>query len=114
VLAPELKCWAADHNGGVNKMRVVKYATLAMLVGQSACGGTTTAPGNIRADGFMERSVEGCFRIVTSDRIFQPLVLAAEFQVDGLPVRFEAKLKPTFNTCMAGETVELLHIERRN
>jgi hypothetical protein len=95
-------------------MRLVKYATVAMLVCQFGCGGPTTAPGTIRADGFMERSVEGCFRIVTSDRILQPLVLSTEFQVDGLPVRFEAKVKPTFNTCMAGETVELLHIERRN
>jgi hypothetical protein len=95
-------------------MRLVKYATLMMLFLQFGCGEPTTTPGTIRADGTMERSVEGCFRIVTSDRIFQPLALAAEFQVDGLPVRFEAKLKPTFNTCMAGETVELLHIERRN
>jgi hypothetical protein len=90
------------------------YATFTTLIFQFGCAGPTAAPGTIRADGTVERSVEGCFRIVTSDRIFQPLSLTTEFQVDGLAVRFEAKLKPTFNTCMAGETVELLHIERRN
>ena len=95
-------------------MRLVKYSILTMLTLQFACGEPTSTPGTIRADGIMERSVEGCFRIVTSDRLLQPLTVAAEFQVDGLPVRFEAKLKPTFNSCMAGETVELLHIEKRN
>jgi hypothetical protein len=95
-------------------MRLIKYSILPILTFQFACSEPTNTPGTIRADGVMARSVEGCFRIITSDRILQPLALPPEFQVDGLPVRFEANLKPTFNSCMAGETVELLHIQARN
>lgn len=65
----------------------------------------------IRATGQV-RGGMGCFTLVTSTRAYQPLTLPAEFQVDGLRVRFEARSKPTFNTCMAGETVELLSITR--
>ena len=93
-------------------LRIVQIA-FALVLGQVACKSPDAPRDLITGDGFMERSVEGCFRIVTSNRIFQPLSLANEFQVDGLAVHFQAKLKPTFNTCMAGETVELLSIERR-
>jgi hypothetical protein len=95
-------------------MRLVRLVSFAVVLVQLGCSNPTAAPQIILAHGTMERSAEGCFRIVTSDRTLQPLSLAVEFQVDGLPVRFLAVLKPTFNTCMAGETVELLHIERLN
>ena len=85
--------------------------TLSLL--QFACRSPAEPRDLIVADGVMQRSVEGCFRIITSNRIFQPLSLASEFQVDGLAVHFQARLKPTFNTCQAGETVELLQIELR-
>jgi hypothetical protein len=66
----------------------------------------------IQADGQMQLSVGGCFRIVTSSNAYQPTNLAAEFQIDGIRVHFEARLKPTFNTCMAGDVVELVSIRR--
>ena len=96
-------------------MRILRLVqlTLALSMPQVACR-SPAAPGDlIAADGVIERSVEGCFRIMTSNRSFQPLSLASEFQVNGLAVHFEARLKPTFNTCMAGETIELLRIYPR-
>ena len=96
--------------------RLSRGARSAVLSGAlaltGACQATDPDP-IIRDDGTMERSVEGCFRIVTQTGTYQPLTLAEDFQVDGLAVYFEASLKPTFNNCMAGDVVELLRIERR-
>jgi len=92
--------------------RILRVAFALSLL-QFACRSPGAPRDLITGDGVMQRSVEGCFRILTTNRIFQPLSLASEFQVDGLAVHFQARLKPTFNTCMAGETVELLEIERR-
>jgi hypothetical protein len=79
-----------------------------------ACHAATAPDAVIRADGTIQRSVGGCYRILTSTHAYQPLSLPATFQVEGLPVHFEARLKPTFNTCMAGDVVELLSIAQRS
>lgn len=87
--------------------------TLALGVLGVACHTATAPDAVIRADGTMERSVGGCFRILTGEHVYQPLSVPSAFQVNGLAVRFEARLRPTFNTCMAGDVVELLAISQR-
>ena len=87
---------------------------LFIVFGLSAVAGcrSSVGPDRIRATGMIERAVEGCYRIVTSDRAYQPINLPQEFQSDRIRVRFEAVPKPTFNTCQAGEVIELITIER--
>jgi len=81
------------------------------LAGFSACRGSLDS-NRIRSTGFIELAVERCYRIITADRTYQPLNLPPDFEVEGLQVGFEAILKPTFNTCQAGDVVELTRIER--
>ena len=86
-------------------------SSIFALAGLSACRGSVDS-NRIRDTGFIEFTVGQCYRIVTADRTYQPLNLARDFEVEGLQVRFEAIPKPTFNTCLAGEVVELTKIER--
>ena len=85
-------------------------AGLALL--SLACHASTAPDGVIRADGTMQ-GAGGCLRIVTTAHTYQPLSVPTAFQVEGLAVHFEARLRPTFNTCMAGDVVELLSITKR-
>jgi hypothetical protein len=92
--------------------------TLALLLAGAlavsiGCGATD--PDRIIRDvGTLERSVEGCFRILAPSGIYQPLTLPLEFHEHGLAVYFEARHRPTFNTCQAGDVIELIRIERRD
>jgi len=94
------------------RVRTVTFA-MGFAIAVAACQRSTAPDATIRADGTMERSVGGCFRIVTATHTYQPLSVPTAFQVDGLAVHFEGRLRPTFNTCMAGDVVELLSITRR-
>jgi hypothetical protein len=96
----------------IARVRAVTFA-MGLAIAATACQRTTAPDTVIRADGAMERSVGGCFRIVTTTHAYQPLSIPTAFQVDGLAVHFEGRLRPTFNTCMAGDVVELLSITRR-
>jgi hypothetical protein len=95
----------------------VSARTAALARGLALLGAgchSATAPDSIfRADGTMQVLGAGCFRILTSRRTYEPLSVPAECSVDGLAVRFEARLRPTFNTCMGGDVVEVLTITRR-
>ena len=101
----------------------VRRTTLVTPVGLVVTGGLALAavgcnvlPGGpdgvIRARGTVTSAAEGCLQIVTSDHSYQPLSIPAEFRVPGLRVYFEARPKPTNNTCQAGDVVELMRIER--
>jgi hypothetical protein len=92
-------------------MKFFRHALLLSLGFVVACS-DNGPDGLIRSEGVVDTG-ENCFLISTPDRSYQPLVMPSEFRVKGMRVYFEARPKPTFNTCMAGEVVELVRIERR-
>ena len=82
----------------------------AVIATSASC--TSPAEPPISDSGEIQLAVGGCYRIVTATRTYQPLSLASEFQQHGIRVKFEARLKPTVNTCMAGDVIELISIQR--
>jgi hypothetical protein len=99
------------------RARTTLLASLLALATLSGCK-TMTQPTNPTAtDGVVHfQSLEGGFYSITSDegRHFDPLNLPAEFQRDGLPVRFSGRVRTDLgSTHMYGEILELTEIRVR-
>ena len=99
--------------------RIVLVALLAMGAGPCTGGKQNPSePGAFDGEGVIHQGVgpecPKIWRITTNDgRMLWP-VENAEFQVEGLRVKFSAREKPNMGSfCMVGTIVEVLSIEKR-
>ena len=92
---------------------VIRATLLALAILPAACG--VTDP-DFEDDGVV-RFVEvegGCWVIDAGEVTLEPTNLTQEFQVDGLPVYFEAEERPDLASyCQVGQIVELKSIRVR-
>jgi hypothetical protein len=86
----------------------------ALLVSALAGCRNALRPGDtFTATATVDRGVEaGCLVLRAANAVYDPANIPAAFQVPGLQVRFTARYTPRATTCMQGDVIQVLSIER--